>query len=77
MGIFGNVVTYEEIMAALRERIHDEFDEGAEYSRLAEIGEAILREHVPASHKVGDPCPKCPHDTFPCRIINDYVAHPD
>lgn len=77
VGIFGNRVTYEEIINALRERIEDELNAGAEYARLATVGESILREHVPDSHKVGDPCPKCAHDTFPCEIITDYVGHPD
>lgn len=77
MGYFGNVVTYQEVVRALRYRILEEYKEGAEYARLAEVGEAILREHVPESHKVGDPCPKCRTETFPCEIIVDYVAHPD
>ncbi|WP_432559987.1 hypothetical protein [Granulicoccus sp. GXG6511] len=77
MGIFGNVVTYEEVITALRKRIEEEFDAGGEYTRLAEVGESIMKEHVPDSKKVGDPCPKCEKDTFPCEIITDYVAHPD
>ncbi|MDO5681509.1 MAG: hypothetical protein Q4G46_01600 [Propionibacteriaceae bacterium] len=77
MGIFGNTVTYDEIITALRKRIEEELDEGAEYARLARVGEDILREHVPDSKKVGDACPKCADDTFPCHIITDYVAHPD
>jgi len=77
MGIFGNAVTYEEVIAALRKRIEEQYDEGAEYARLAEVGEDILKQHVPASKKVGDPCPHCKDDTFPCTIITDYVAHPD
>lgn len=77
MGIFGKVVTYDEVIHALRKRIEEEYSDGAEYTRLAEVGESILQQHVPASHTVGDPCPKCRRVPFPCEVITDYVGHPD
>lgn len=77
MGIFGNHITYEEVVEALQRRIDEQFTAGGDYTRLAEVGEAILREHIPKSRQSGDPCPKCADDTFPCEVITDYVAHPD
>lgn len=64
--------TYEQIVALVRWQIDIQLTVGREHARLAGVGKSILDGHVPATRMVGDPCPVCHGQVFPCQIIVDY-----
>lgn len=77
MGYLTGRETYGQIVAKMQAAIDQDLDAGHELTRLGEIGEAILHEHVPASKVVGDPCPKCADEKFPCTIMRSFIIDPD
>ena len=77
MGFLSGRENYEQIAEKMRRAIQFDRREGGDLLRMAEVGEQIWQQHVPDSKKVGDRCPKCADDTFPCKIIKGFIQDPN
>lgn len=77
MGIYGHEVNCDLVRRELRARISKQFLAGGAYTRIAAVGQDILRDHVPETCQQGTKCPTCVDETVPCRLVLGYVNYPE